>query len=64
MKYFSYSDNILGARAELFQIWCSYSDYLFGIPVAIPSLAGVNELLGLLQISHSYSKFDAAIPSV
>ena len=54
----------LRPRAQLFQIWRSYSEYLSGIVVAILSLARVNALLLLLQISHSYFKFDATIATV
>ena len=46
------------------EVWHSYSEYLFGIAVAIPTYDSINAVLGLLQISHSYSKFDAAIPTV
>ena len=53
----------LGPRAQLFQIRHSYSRYLLGIAVAIPNQARVNAMLRLLQLSHSYSKFETAIPS-
>ena len=38
--------------------------YLLGVVVAIQGRDGANALLGLLQISHSYSTFDEAITSV
>lgn len=65
-KYF-FLDSIFERYLHLFYVFDNgifFPESLLGISAAIASWAQINALLGLLKVSQSYSKLDAAIPSV